>query len=45
MLGIRRIGAGRADYYLADLAAELPVPGSLGLAWPAGGPVDRCGRG
>ncbi|HEX3622909.1 MAG TPA: MobF family relaxase, partial [Acidimicrobiales bacterium] len=28
MLGIRRIGAGRADYYLADLAAELPVPGS-----------------
>ncbi|HUE06178.1 MAG TPA: MobF family relaxase [Acidimicrobiales bacterium] len=27
MLGIRRIGAGRADYYLADLAAELPVPG------------------
>ncbi|HEX4175530.1 MAG TPA: MobF family relaxase [Acidimicrobiales bacterium] len=26
MLGIRRIGAGRADYYLADLAAELPVP-------------------
>ncbi len=27
MLGIRRIGAGRADYYLADLATELPVPG------------------
>ena len=27
MLGIRRIGADRADYYLADLAAELPVPG------------------
>ncbi|HXA74272.1 MAG TPA: MobF family relaxase [Acidimicrobiales bacterium] len=27
MLGIRRISAGRADYYLADLAAELPVPG------------------
>jgi conjugative relaxase-like TrwC/TraI family protein len=26
MLGIRRIGAGRADYYLADLATELPVP-------------------
>jgi conjugative relaxase-like TrwC/TraI family protein len=26
MLGIRRIGAGRADYYLADLAAELPAP-------------------
>jgi conjugative relaxase-like TrwC/TraI family protein len=26
-LGIRRIGAGRADYYLADLAAELPVVG------------------
>ncbi|HEX4161304.1 MAG TPA: MobF family relaxase [Acidimicrobiales bacterium] len=27
MLGIRRIGTGRADYYLADLAAEVPVPG------------------
>ena len=27
MLGIRRIGAGRADYYLADLAAELPATG------------------
>lgn len=25
MLGIRRIGAGRADYYLSDLATELPV--------------------
>ena len=25
MLGIRRIGAGRADYYLADLASELPL--------------------
>lgn len=25
MLGIRRIGAGRADYYLTDLATELPV--------------------
>ena len=25
MLGIRRIGASRADYYLADLASELPV--------------------
>ncbi len=30
MLGIRRIGAGRADYYLADLAAELPVPEPVG---------------
>ena len=28
MLGIHRIGAGRADYYLGDLAAELPVPGA-----------------
>ena len=27
MLGIRRIGAGRADYYLSDLATELPVQG------------------
>jgi conjugative relaxase-like TrwC/TraI family protein len=25
MLGIRRIAAGRVDYYLADLAVELPV--------------------
>ncbi len=25
MLGIRRIGAGRADYYLSDLAAEVPL--------------------
>ena len=25
MLGIRRIGAGRADYYLSDLGTELPV--------------------
>ncbi|HSZ37108.1 MAG TPA: MobF family relaxase [Acidimicrobiales bacterium] len=30
MLGIRRIGAGRADYYLADLAAELPVATGAG---------------
>lgn len=36
MLGIRRIGAGRADYYLGDLAAELPVPGCE--------PGLRCGR-
>ncbi len=28
MLGIHRIGAARADYYLGDLAAELPVPGA-----------------
>ena len=27
-MGIRRIGAGRADYYLADLASEMPAPGS-----------------
>ncbi len=46
MLGIHRIGAGRADYYLSDLAAELPVPG--GARWAGGaaaglgleGPVD-----
>jgi conjugative relaxase-like TrwC/TraI family protein len=28
VLGIHRIGAARADYYLADLATELPVPGT-----------------
>jgi conjugative relaxase-like TrwC/TraI family protein len=33
MLGIRRIGAGRADYYLADLAAELPVAGPAPGRW------------
>lgn len=33
MLGIRRIDAGRADYYLADLAAEVPRDGR-----DAGGP-------
>ena len=33
MLGIRRIGAGRADYYLADLAAELPLPGRGAGGW------------
>ncbi len=46
MLGIHRIGAGRADYYLSDLATELPVPG--GARWAGGaavglgleGPVD-----
>jgi conjugative relaxase-like TrwC/TraI family protein len=36
MLGIRRIAAGRADYYLADLATELPVPGR--------GPGEGAGR-
>jgi conjugative relaxase-like TrwC/TraI family protein len=51
MLGIRRIGAGRADYYLADLAAELPVPARAAVRWigaaagdlgldDAGRPVD-----
>ncbi len=29
-LGIRRIGAGRADYYLSDLATELPATGRSG---------------
>ena len=46
MLGIHRIGAERADYYLTDLATELPVPG--GARWAGGaavglgldGPVD-----
>jgi conjugative relaxase-like TrwC/TraI family protein len=38
MLGIRRIGAGRVDYYLADLAAELPLPG------PGAGPGRSAGR-
>jgi conjugative relaxase-like TrwC/TraI family protein len=33
MLGIRRIGAGRADYYLSDLATELPVPGRGAGRW------------
>lgn len=33
MLGIRRIGAGRADYYLSDLAAELPLPGQAPGRW------------
>jgi conjugative relaxase-like TrwC/TraI family protein len=28
VLGIHRIGAAQADYYLADLATELPVPGT-----------------
>lgn len=26
MLGVHRVGPGRADYYLSDLAAELPDP-------------------
>jgi conjugative relaxase-like TrwC/TraI family protein len=38
MLGIRRIGAGRADYYLADLATELPALG------PGPGPGRNGGR-
>lgn len=33
MLGIRRIGAGRADYYLDDVAAELPLPGRATGRW------------
>lgn len=50
MLGIRRIGAGRADYYLSDLATELPLPdrgtgrwvgtAGAGLGLDDGGPVD-----
>ncbi len=32
-LGIRRIGAGRADYYLSDLATELPVSGRGSGRW------------
>lgn len=52
MLGIRRIGAGRADYYLADLAAELPLPGGGAGRWTgaaagdlgldAAGPVEAA---
>ena len=46
MLGIRRIGAGRADYYLADLAAELPVAPGLRRAdgsGPAAGDLGLDG--
>src|SRR5579859_3007245 len=50
MLGIRRIGAGRADYYLSDLATELPVDdrgagrwvgtAAAGLGLDSAGPAD-----
>lgn len=48
MLGIRRIGAGRADYYLSDLATELPVSSRGAGRWVGNaspglgldGPVD-----
>jgi conjugative relaxase-like TrwC/TraI family protein len=33
MLGMRRIGADRADYYLADLARELPLASAGGARW------------
>ena len=36
MLGIHGIGRDRADYYLSDLARELPVAGA--------GPLGRAGR-
>ena len=46
MLGIHGVGRDRADYYLSDLARELPVAGpgrwagtaaaGLGLAGPVG---------
>jgi conjugative relaxase-like TrwC/TraI family protein len=42
MLGIRRIGAGRADYYLSDLATELPVPGRGAGRW-VGSAADSLG--
>jgi conjugative relaxase-like TrwC/TraI family protein len=43
-LGIRRIGAGRADYYLSDLATELPVTGRGAGRW-VGSAADGLGLG
>jgi len=40
MLGIRRIGAGRTDYYVADLAAELPVRGPGTSRWIGAAAAD-----
>ena len=42
MLGIHRIGVARADYYLGDLAAELPVPGAG--RWAAARPQGSGSR-
>ncbi len=39
MLGIHRLTSARADYYLADLAQELPLPGRLD-----DGPAHWIGR-
>jgi conjugative relaxase-like TrwC/TraI family protein len=46
MLGIRRVGADRADYYLSDLAAELPL-GDRGAAgrWAGSAAADLVGVG
>lgn len=43
MLGIRRIGFGRADYYLADLAAELPLEGRGGASRWVGSATEGLG--
>jgi conjugative relaxase-like TrwC/TraI family protein len=40
MLGIRRIAAGRADYYLGDLAAELPLDGRGAGRWTGAAACD-----
>ena len=43
MLGIRRIGVGRADYYLSDLAAELPLERQGGAGRWVGSAAEGLG--
>ena len=53
MLGIRRVGRGRSDYYLSDLGSELPLGasrdrpgrwiGAAGTALGLSGPLDPPG--
>ena len=53
MLGIRRVGRDRADYYLSDLARELPLDatrdrpgrwvGTAGVALGLSGPLEPSG--